>query len=79
MASLDEGRPFNISPEGKLFNQCGVGRPFKQLVGCTGSATNYPYRNKKGKRAQIVLPSKIMPSHSNHSSPPKSGRKKMIH
>ena len=35
--------------------------------------------NKKGKRAQIVLPLKITPPHSNHRWPPRSGQKRRIH
>ena len=34
LAALDEGRPFNILPNGQLFDQCGAGRPSKQLDGC---------------------------------------------
>ena len=35
LAALDEGRPFNISPDGQIFDQRRVGRSLKQSAGRT--------------------------------------------
>ena len=48
LAALDEGRPFNISLDGQLFNQSGAGRPSKQSDGCTTVLSAIHTRTERG-------------------------------
>ena len=74
--TLDEGRPFNISSDGQLFDQCKGRLTFYVASWPHDSATNYPYGNRKNKRVQIVFSSGITFLRSNYCSLPRLKRKK---
>ena len=61
LAALDEGRPFHISPDDQLFDQCGVGQPSKQSAGHTAVLSAIRTRTKRGEELRESAPRRSHP------------------
>ena len=61
LAALDEGRPFNIPPDGQLFDQLEASRRSKQSVGRTVMLSTIHMGTKRGEELRQSSPRRSHP------------------